>query len=205
LENKLQLERIWVQRSIAVVLLFMFWNGFTDVFWMAPSLLFDPLLLVLWLFFIFLHRKELKSLSFIWPLGLAVLLNNFLHFSHFSDLMNRTVILQSENHSLLLQVVGFLSNILTSIGWGLVLWKLLLNNQYRNYWMFLFVLFSTPVLFIWSSAMLFFNGLLIVIFILSTKDRKPFHWFLIVQVVPVFLGFFQMVYWLFSFAPGGKF
>jgi hypothetical protein len=115
------------------------------------------------------------------------------------------VLLQSENHSLLIQIVGFLSNLLTSIGWGLALWKLLLNNQHRNYWMFLFVLFSIPVLFFWESAMLFFNGLLMVIFILRTKDREPFHWFLIVQVVSVFLGFSQMVYWLFSFAPGGKF
>ena len=137
----------------------MFWNGFTDIFWMAPSVLFDPLLLFLWLFLTFLHRKELKNLSFIWPLGLAVLLNNFLHFSHFSDLLTRSVLLQSENHSLLIQIVGFLSNLLTSIGWGIVLWKLLLNNQHRNYWMILFVLFSIPVLFFWESAMLFFNGL----------------------------------------------
>jgi hypothetical protein len=204
LENKLQLERIWVQRSIAVLLLFMFWNGYTDVFWMAPSILFDPLLLVLWLFFTFLHRKELKNLSFIWPLGLAVLLSNFLHFSHFSDLMNRSVILQSENHSLLIQTIGLLSNILTSLGWGIALWKLRLNNQYRNYWILLFVLFSIPILFFWTSAMLFFNGLLIAIFIFLAKDRKPFHWFLIVQVVSVFLSFTQMIYWLFSFAPGGK-
>jgi hypothetical protein len=183
----------------------MFWNGFTDVFWTAPSLLFDPLLLFLWLFFVVIYRNELKNLSFIWPLGLAVLSNNFLHFSHFSDLMNRSVILQSENHSLIIQTIGLLSNILTSLGWGIVLWKLLLNNQYRNYWILLFVLFSIPILFFWTSAMLFFNGLLIAIFIFLAKDRKPFHWFLIVQVVSVFLSFTQMVYWLFSFAPGGKF
>jgi hypothetical protein len=136
----------------------MFWNGFTDVFWMAPSILFDPLLLILWLIFTLLHRKELKKLSFIWPLGLAVLLNNVLHFSHFSDLINRSVLLQSENHSLLIQVTGLLSNILTSIGWGMVLWKLLLDNQYRNYWMLLFVLFSIPILFFWTSAVLFLTG-----------------------------------------------
>jgi hypothetical protein len=183
----------------------MFWNGFTDVFWMAPSILFDPLLLILWLIFTLLHRKELKKLSFIWPLGLAVLLNNVLHFSHFSDLINRSVLLQSENHSLLIQVTGLLSNILTSIGWGMVLWKLLLDNQYRNYWMLLFVLFSIPILFFWTSAVLFFNGLLIAVFILLAKDRKPFHWFLMVQIVSVFLVAFQMIYFFISFSPGGKF
>jgi hypothetical protein len=82
---------------------------------------------------------------------------------------------------------------------------LLLNNQNRNYWILLFVLFSLPVLFFWTSAMLFLNGLLIAIFIFRSKDLKPFHWFLVVQVVSVFLVVFQMVYWLFSFAPGGKF
>jgi len=186
-------------------LLFMFWNGFTDIFWMAPSIFFDPLLLILWLIFTFLHRKELKTLSFIWPLGLAVLMNNFLHFSHFSDLINRSVLLQSENHSLLIQVTGLVSNMLTAIGWGIVLWKLLLDNQHRNYWMLLFVFFSIPVLFFWTSAVLFFNGLLIAIFILLAKDRKPFHWFLMVQIVSVFLVVFQMIYFFISFSPGGKF
>jgi len=204
LENKLKLERIWVQRCIALVLLFMFWNGFTDIFWMAPSILFDPLLLLLWLFFTILHRKELKNLSFIWPLGLAVLLSNFLHFSHFSDLMNRSVILQSENHSQLIQVTGLLSNLMTSIGWGMVLWKLLLNNQYRNYWMLLFVLFSIPILFFWTPAMLFFSGLLVVTFIFLAKERLPFHWFMILQFVSVSLAVFQMFAWFISFSPGGK-
>jgi hypothetical protein len=205
LENKLQLERVWVQRSIAVVLLFMFWNGFTDIFWLAPSILFDPLLLVLWLIFTFLHQKEIKNLSFIWFLGLAVLLNNLLHFSHFSELLNRSVILQSENHSQLIQLTGFLSNLLTSIGWGIVLWRLILNNPHRNYWLLLFVLFSLPVLFFWTSAVLFFNGLFLAIFILRTKERKPFHWFLIIQFVSVSLAVFQMFAWMISFSPGGKY
>jgi hypothetical protein len=194
-----------VQRSIAVVLLFMFWNGFTDIFWMAPTILFDPLLLVLWLFLAFLNGKELKNLKYIWFLGLAVLLNNLVHFSHFSNLFNRSVLLESENHSLLIQLSGLISNGLISIGWGMVLWKLLVNNQYRNYWMFLFVLFSLPVLFFWTTAMLFFNGLLVAIFILRTKERKPFHWFLIAQFVSVSLAVFQMFLWVFSFSPGGKF
>jgi hypothetical protein len=204
LENKLQFERVWVQRSIALVLLFMFWNGFTDVFWSAPSLLFDPLLLVLWLFFVVLYRNELKNLRFVWVLGIAILLNNVLHFSHFSDLINRTVLLQSENSFLVEPISGLLSNLLTSIGWGMFLWKLLLNHPYRNYWMLLFVLFSLPILFFWIPAVLFFNGLLLAIFIWQSKERKPFHWFLIAQFITVCMAVFQMFAWFISFSPGGK-
>ena len=183
----------------------MFWNGFTDIFWMAPSILFDPLLLVLWLIFIVIYRNELKNLWFIWFLVMAILLNNLIHFSHFSNLMNRTILLQSENSFLVEPISGLLSNLFTSIGWGMVMWKLLLNHSHRNYWMGLFVLFSMPILFFWIPAVLFFNGLLLTIFILKTKDRKPFHWFLIAQVVSVSLAVFQMFAWLISFSPGGKF
>ena len=183
----------------------MFWNGFTDIFWTAPSFLFDPLLLVLWLIFAFLNRKEIKTFSFIWLLGLSVLFNNFLQFSHFSDLLNRSVLLQNENHSQLIQVTGFLSNLITSIGWGMVLWKLILNNQYRIYWMLLFVLCSVPVLFFWTPAMLFFNGLLVVTFILRAKERMPFHWFVIAQFISVSMAVFQLFAWFISFSPGGKF
>lgn len=183
----------------------MFWNGFTDIFWMAPSILFDPMLLVLWLIFTFIYRKNLKILSFIWVIGLALILNNLLHVSHFSNLINRTILLQSEKASMVEPISGFLSNILTSIGWGMVTWKLLLNHPYRNYWMLLFGLFSMPILFFWVPAMLFLNGLLLTIFILRTKDRKPFHWFLILQFVSVSLVVFQMFAWMISFSPGGKY
>ena len=205
LENKLNFERIWVQRSIAVVLLFMFWNGFTDIFWMAPSLLFDPLLFVLWFIFLILYRNELKNVWFIWFLGTAIFLNLFLHFSHFSNLIYRTVLLQSENSFLVEPILGQLSSILISIGWGIVFWKLLTNNPHRNYWMLLFVLFSLPILIFWIPSALFFNGLLLAIFVLKTKNRSPFHWFLMAQFVSVSLAALQMFAWFFSFAPGGKY
>lgn len=182
----------------------MFWNGFTDIFWASPSLLFDPLLLVLWLFFIILYRNELKNLSFIWILGIAILLNNLLHVSHFSNLINRTVLLQSENSFLVEPISGLLSNMFISIGWGMFLWRLLLNHPYRNYRMLLYVLFSLPILFFWIPAVLFLNGLLLVIFIWETKDRKPFHWFLIAQFISASLAVFQMFAWFVSFSPGGK-
>jgi hypothetical protein len=182
----------------------MFWNGFTDIFWAAPSILFDPVLLVLWLIFTFNYRKNLKSLSFIWVLGLALILNNLLHVSHFSNLINRTVLLQNENSFLVEPISGLLSNMLTSIGWGMFLWKLLLNHPYRNYRMFLFVLFSLPILFFWIPAVLFFNGILLAIFIWETKERKPFHWFLIAQFISVCMAVFQMFAWFISFSPGGK-
>jgi hypothetical protein len=182
----------------------MFWNGFTDIFWTAPSFLFDPLLLFLWLIFTFINRKQIKALSFIWFLGLSVLLNNSLQFSHFSDLINRSVLLQSESHSQLIQFTGLLSNFITSIGWGMFLWKLLSSNPHRKYWMLLFVLCSVPVLFFWTPAMLFFNGLLVVTFILRAKERMPFQWFVIAQFVSVSLAVFQLFSWFISFSPGGK-
>jgi hypothetical protein len=43
---------------------------------------------------------------------------------------------------------------------------------------------------------LFFVGLLMVVFILKSKERKPFHWFIIAQFVSISLSIAQLVYQL---------
>ena len=194
-----------MQRSIAVVLLFMFWNGFTDIFWMAPTLLFDPLLLCLWIFLVLLYRKDLKDQPFIWLLGGAVFINNLLHFSHFSNFHFRTIDLQQQETSYVAMVLPMLAIILTFIAWGMMLWKLTKEHTNRNNWRLLFgVFFLVDLIFCPPASAPFFNGILVLIFILRTKNRQPFFWFLMAQFVSVCLIVFEMILWLFSFAPGGK-
>jgi hypothetical protein len=196
LENKLKLERIWVQRSIALVLLFMFWNGFTDIFWMAPSLLFNPLQLILWLLFVWNYRAELKSMSFVWILGLGVLLNTIFLSFRFSNLIARTIDLQLATFQISVLGITISSILFVSTAWYLVFRNLLQGNPNKRLFLILYVLLCVPSILLVGADGLIFSGVLMSIFILKSNERQPFHWFIIGQVVSIFFSFAQFVYQL---------
>jgi hypothetical protein len=197
LENKLNIERIWVQRSIAVVLLFMFWNGFTDVFWLASSLLFDPLQLFLWLILLWNYRSELKSMPFVWLLGAGVLLNNFFLSFQFSNLFARTIDLQVTAFDV--SVLGkFISAILfTGTAWFLVFRNMLENHPKKRSYLITFLLLFLPSVLLVGADGLVFAGILMLVFILKSKERKPFHWFIIAQFVSLAFSVAQFAYQFF--------
>lgn len=199
MENKLQFERIWVQRSIAVVLLFMFWNGFTDVFWMAPSLLFVPLQLFLWVILMWNYRTEVKAMPFVWLLGAGVLLNTLFLSFRFSDLIARTIEMQEAVFET--SVIGtYISSILLiGTAWFMMYRDMLHNNSRKPWFLGLFFLLAVPIFLLADASGWFLLGVLMLVFMLKNKERKPFHWFVISQVVSISFSFTQFIYeWLFQ-------
>lgn len=196
----MQFERIWVQRSIAVVLLFMFWNGFTDIFWAAPTLLFDPLQLVLWLIFIWIYRSEIKSMPFVWLLGAGVFMNFLFLSFQFSNLIARTIDLQVATYQVSL-IGKFISSILfTGTAWYIVFRDMIQNHPNKRRYLIIFGLALLSSILLVGEDGLFFVGLLMVVFILKSKERKPFHWFIIAQFVSISFSIAQFVYQL-SLSP----
>lgn len=184
----------------------MFWNGFTDIFWMAPSILFDPLLLLLWLFLILLYRKNLQNHGFVWFLGISVLLNNLNHLSHFSNFMERTIHLQNQEVNLFASAFYVLPVISTFAAWGMVWWKLTKDHPKRMNWRILFGIFFFLDLIICPPATApFLNGFLVLIFMLIRTDRQPFFWFLMAQFIAVCLVVIQLILSVFSISKGSEF
>jgi len=196
LENKLNIERIWVQRSIAVVLLFMFWNGFTDIFWAAPTLLFDPLLVVLWFVFIWNYRSELTSMPFVWLLGAGVFMNFLFLTFQFSNLIARTIDLQVATFQVSLIGKSISSILFTGTAWFLVFRNMIENHPKKRMYLLIFGLLLLSSVLLVGEDGLFFVGLLMVVFILKSKERKPFHWFILAQFVSISFSIAQLVYQL---------
>lgn len=200
MESKLQFERIWVQRSIAVVLLFMFWNGFTDVFWAAPSLLFAPLQLVLWLIFIWNYRSELKSMPFVWLLGAGMFMNFLFLTFQFSHLIARTIDLQLATYQVSLIGKSISSILFTGTAWYLVFRDMIQHHPNKRRYSIVFGLLLVSSVLLVGEEGLFFVGLLMMVLILKSKERKPFHWFILAQFVSITFSVAQMVYQL-SLSP----
>lgn len=196
MESKLHFERIWVQRSIAVVLLFMFWNGFTDVFWSAPALLFDPLQLILWLIFLWNYRSELKSMPFVWLLGAGVFMNFLFLTFQFSNLIARTIDLQGAAFQVSLIGKSITAILFTGTAWFLVFRNMIQDHPKQGPYFLLFGLLLLSSVLLVGEDGLFFVGLLMLVFILKNKERKPFHWFIIAQVVSISFSVAQLVYQL---------
>jgi hypothetical protein len=57
-------------------------------------------------------------------------------------------------------------------------------------------LFLPSVLLVGADG-LFFVGILMLVFILKSKERKPFHWFIIAQFVSVAFSVAQFAYQFF--------
>jgi hypothetical protein len=172
----------------------MFWNGYTDVFWLASFLLFDPLQLFLWLILLWNYRCELKSMPFVWFLGAGVLLNNFFLSFQFSNIIARTIDLQVAAFDV--SVMGkFISSILfTGTAWFLVFRNMLENHPKKRGYLIVFLLLFLPSVLLVGADGLFFVGILMLVFILKSKERKPFHWFIIAQFVSVAFSVAQFAY-----------
>lgn len=175
----------------------MFWNGFTDVFWLASSLLFDPLQLFLWLILLWNYRSELKSMPFVWLLGAGVLLNNFFLSFQFSNLFARTIDLQVTAFDV--SVLGkFISAILfTGTAWFLVFRNMLENHPKKRGYLIVFLLLFLPSVLLVGADGLVFAGILMLVFILKSKERKPFHWFIVAQFVSLAFSVAQFAYQFF--------
>jgi hypothetical protein len=174
----------------------MFWNGYTDIFWMAPSLLFNPLQLILWLLFVWNYRTELKSIPFVWILGLGVLLNTLFLSFRFSNLIARSIDLQQTTFQISVFGITISSILLVSTAWYLVFRNLLQGNPKKRLFLILYVLLCVPSILLVGGDGLIFSGVLMSIFILKSSERQPFHWFIIGQVVSIFFSFAQFVYQL---------
>lgn len=174
----------------------MFWNGFTDIFWTAPSLLFDPLQLCLWLLFIWNYRSEIKTMPFVWLLGVGVLLNCLFLSFQFSNLIERTIVLQLATSQVSL-IGKFISSLLfTGSAWYFLFRDMLLHHPNKRRYLIIFLLLLLPSVLLVGMDGLFFAGLFLIVFILKSKERKPFHWFVIAQFVAIFFSVAQMIYQL---------
>ncbi len=183
-----------MQRSIAVVLLFMFWNGFTDVFWMAPSLLFVPLQLILWVIFMWNYRAEVKAMPFVWLLGAGVLLNTFFLSFRFSNLIARTIEMQEAVFET--SVIGtFISSILLiGTAWFMMYRDMIQNNSRKPLYFGLFFFFTVPIFFLADASGWFLLGVLMLVVLFKNRERKPFQWFVIGQFVSIAFSFAQFIY-----------
>lgn len=174
----------------------MFWNGFTDIFWAAPTLLFDPLLLVLWFVFIWNYRSELASMPFVWLLGAGVFMNFLFLTFQFSNLIARTIDLQVATFQVSLIGKSISSILFTGTAWFLVFRNMVENHpRKRAYFLIFSLLLLSSVLLVGEDG-LFFVGLLMLVFILKSKERKPFHWFILAQFVSISFSIAQLVYQL---------
>jgi hypothetical protein len=172
----------------------MFWNGFTDIFWAAPTLLFDPLQLVLWLIFIWNYRSEIKSMPFVWLLGAGVILNFLFLTIQFSNLIARTIDLQVATYQVSLIGKSISSILFTGTAWFFVFRDMIQNHPNKSGYLILFGLLLLSSILLVGEDGLFFVGLLMVVFILKSKERKPFHWFIIAQFVSISFSIAQLVY-----------
>lgn len=181
---------------MALVLLFMFWNGYTEIFWAAPTLLFDPLQLVLWFIFIWNYRSELKSMSFVWFIGAGVLMNALLLSFQFSNLIARTIDLQATSFEVSIIGKSISSILFTGTAWFLVFRNMVENHPKKRRYILIFVLLWLSSILLSGEDGLIFVGLLMLAFILKSKERKPFHWFIIAQFVSISFSIAQLVYQL---------
>ncbi len=174
----------------------MFWNGFTNIFWMAPSLLFDPLQLFLWVLFIWNYRSEIKTMPFVWLLGVGVLLNCLFLSFQFSNLIERTIDLQLATSQVSL-LGKFISSILfTGTAWFFMFRSMLQHHPKKRRYLITFLVLLVPsVLFVGADGLIF-SGLLMMVFIWKSKERKPFQWFVIAQFVAISFSVAQMIYQL---------
>ena len=172
----------------------MFWNGFTDIFWAAPTLLFDPLLLVLWFVFIWNYRSELKSMPFVWLLGAGVFMNFLFLTFQFSNLIARTIDLQVATFQVSLIGKSISSILFTGTAWFLVFRNMVENHPRKRAYILIFSLVLLSSVLLVGEDGLFFVGLLMVVFILKSKERKSFHWFILAQFVSISFSIAQLVY-----------
>ncbi len=174
----------------------MFWNGFTDIFWASPTLLFDPLLLVLWLIFIWNYRSELKSMPFVWFLGAGALINCLFLTFQFSNLIARTIDLQVATYEVSLIGKSISSILFIGTAWFLVFRDMIQNHPNKRRYIIIFGLLLLSSVLLVGEDGLIFVGLLMLVFILKSKERKPFHWFIIAQFVSISFSIAQLVYQL---------
>lgn len=174
----------------------MFWNGFTDIFWTAPSLLFDPLQLCLWLLFIWNYRSEIKTMPFVWLLGVGVLLNCLFLSFQFSNLIERTIDLQLATSQVSLIGKFFSSLLFTGSAWYFMFRDMLQHHPNKRRYLIIFLMLLLPSVLLVGVDGLFFAGLFLMVFILKSKERKPFHWFVIAQFVAISFSVAQMIYQL---------
>ena len=175
----------------------MFWNGFTDIYWASPSLLFDPLLLVLWLIFIWNYRTEIKSMPFVWFLGAGALMNFLFLTFQFSNLIAQTIDLQVATYQVSLIGKSISALLFTGTAWYLVFKDMIKNLPSKRRYFIVFSLLLLSSILLLGEDGLFFVGVLMLVFILKSKERKPFHWFIIAQFVSITFSVAQLVYQLF--------
>ncbi len=184
-----------MQRSFAVVLMFMFWNGYTDIYWLAPSLLLDPLQLFLWFVLIWNYRSQVKSLPYVWLLGAGVLFTNLFQYIPSLKLLAQAFGGQYKIYQISIIGKAIATILFTSSAWYLVLRILLQNNPKQRLYLRIFLLLLLPSLLLPDFG-LFFAGMYMLVFILKSKERQPFDWFILLQIVSFSVFFAQFVYHL---------
>jgi hypothetical protein len=126
---------------------------------------------------------------------------NFLFLTfQFSHLIARTIDLQVATYQVSLIGKSISSILFTGTAWYLVFRDMIQHHPNKRRYSIVFGLLLVSSVLLLGEEGLFFVGLLMMVLILKSKERKPFHWFILAQFISITFSVAQMVYQL-SLSP----